>query len=269
MQYAAVFPDPVRALARISLFSSASGIDLACIRVGWANPMSAKARKTRASSKCEKEPKVVLVSTRVSSAIFSGGMLALWREEGAKLQETRGGEGSMKTVSEISEANFVLDHSHCDKHLLQICTLTLGCISVRREASLSRAHISAFWSLSMFFPSDLSWQTMPYPGLGFRTGKLEGSTANFDEEHAAELLKSGPIRFSAVDAGFEHFVTVGEDKKLKVWELDGPKLRSQRSAVASFLRLATDFDLHTTYQGSSKTAHFIEPHEERSYNHRL
>ena len=70
MQYAAVFPDPVRALARISLFSSASGMDLAWIRVGWANPMSARARRTLASSKCEKEPKFVLDSTKDSSAIL-------------------------------------------------------------------------------------------------------------------------------------------------------------------------------------------------------
>ena len=69
--------------------------------------------------------------------------------------------------------------------------------------------------------------------LGFRTGKPEGSTTNFDEQGAADLLKSGPIRFSAVDAEFEHLITVGEDKKLKVWELDGPKLRSQRFALAS------------------------------------
>lgn len=77
MQYAAVFPDPVRALARMSLFSNASGIDLAWIRVGCANPMSAKARRILASSKCEKELKVVLGSTRGALAIFSGSGYAL------------------------------------------------------------------------------------------------------------------------------------------------------------------------------------------------
>lgn len=66
-----------------------------------------------------------------------------------------------------------------------------------------------------------------------RAGKLEGSTINFDEQQTAELLKSGPVRFSAVGAEFEYLITVGEDKKLKVWELPGPKLRSQRSAFAS------------------------------------
>lgn len=68
--------------------------------------------------------------------------------------------------------------------------------------------------------------------LEFRTGRLEGSTTNFDEQDLTQLLNSGPIRFSAVDAGLGHLVTVGEDKKLKVWELDGPKLLSQRSVLA-------------------------------------
>lgn len=73
---------------------------------------------------------------------------------------------------------------------------------------------------------------LPYIELEFRTGKLEGSTTNLDEKTATELLKSGPVRFSAVDTEFEYLVTVGEDKKLKVWELDGPKLRSQRFVLA-------------------------------------
>ena len=67
--------------------------------------------------------------------------------------------------------------------------------------------------------------------LEFRTGKLEGSTTNFDERDATDLLKSGPIRFSVVDTDLNYLVTVGDDKKLKVWELDGPKLRSQRFAL--------------------------------------
>ncbi|KAF9648053.1 WD40 repeat-like protein [Thelephora ganbajun] len=64
--------------------------------------------------------------------------------------------------------------------------------------------------------------------LESQTGKLEGSTTNLDERNAVDVLKSGPIRFSAVDTEFEHLVTVGDDKKLKVWGLDGPKIRSQR-----------------------------------------
>ena len=68
----------------------------------------------------------------------------------------------------------------------------------------------------------------PDTKLGFRTGKLEESTTNLDEKSATNLLNAGPVRFSAVDAEFKHLVTVGDDKKLKVWDLDGPKLRSQR-----------------------------------------
>ena len=78
-----------------------------------------------------------------------------------------------------------------------------------------------------------SKRVLAHTELECRTGKLEGSTTNLDENNAADLLKSGPIRFSAVDAEFNHLVTVGGDKKLKVWELDGPKLLSQRSALVS------------------------------------
>lgn len=100
-----------------------------------------------------------------------------------------------------------------------------------RSVAITGSHFFVLES-EYVIPSDLSRQAFPHLDLGFRTGKLEGSTANFNEQHTAELLKSGPIRFSAVDAEFEHFVAVGEDKKLKVWELDGLELRSQRSALA-------------------------------------
>jgi hypothetical protein len=76
--------------------------------------------------------------------------------------------------------------------------------------------------------SNLSSWLAPHAGPELRTGKLEGSTTDFDEQYKAELLKAGPIRFSAVDAELEHLVTVGEDKQLKVWGLDGPRLRGQR-----------------------------------------
>jgi len=111
MQYAAVFPDPVRALARMSLFSNASGMDLAWIRVGWANPMSAKARRTLASSKCEKELKLVLDSTKDSSAIFQD-MFAPQYEKGAKANKAGRAEG----VYENSVGDF--RHELCSRSLL-------------------------------------------------------------------------------------------------------------------------------------------------------
>ena len=55
MQYAAVFPLPVLALARISRPSSASGIAFAWISVGRANPCSANARNILGSKIYENE----------------------------------------------------------------------------------------------------------------------------------------------------------------------------------------------------------------------
>ena len=132
-------------------------------------------------------------------------------------------------LSEISDANFVLDHYpqvYCCNLGLQRCILTPSCTSVGQGVLLLQAHISLFWTRSTF--SSLTPNRHCLTKLEFRTGKLGGSTTNFDEKTVSDLLKSGPIRFSAVDTKFEHLVTVGEDKKLKVWELDGLKLRSQR-----------------------------------------
>ena len=42
------------------------------------------------------------------------------------------------------------------------------------------------------------------------------------------MIKSGIIRCAAVDGEFKYLITSGEDKMLKVWELDGMKLLSER-----------------------------------------
>ena len=172
-------------------------------------------------------------------------------------------------LSEISDANFVLDHYpqvyRCNFGL-QRCTLTPSCTSVGRGVWLLQAHISLFWIRGTF---TLTPNGRCFTELEFRTGKLGGSTTNFDEKTVIDLLKSGPIRFSAVDAEFEHLVTVGEDKKLKVWELDGPKLCSQRFALASESVRLPSIDLHAMYQGSPKTADFVKPYEERPNYPRL
>ncbi|CAL1715501.1 unnamed protein product [Somion occarium] len=42
------------------------------------------------------------------------------------------------------------------------------------------------------------------------------------------IIKSGPVRCSTVDQGLSILVTAGEDKKLKVWQLEGLKLLSER-----------------------------------------
>ena len=69
MQYAAVFPLPVRARAKMSRFSSARGIAFDCTSVGLANPMSARARRIRASRMWLKEAKVALESTKRASGM--------------------------------------------------------------------------------------------------------------------------------------------------------------------------------------------------------
>jgi hypothetical protein len=223
MQYAAVFPDPVRALARISLFSNASGMDLAWIRVGWANPMSANARRILASSKCEKEPNVVLDSTRDSSAMF-------W----VRLEGTEANEAGLKTVGDSRRKLCFRSPRSSSPQQLRVTEMypyTQLHLGKARTVAVAGSNFLVLGSeYVLVFRS--SQRRPSHTALGFRTGKLEGSTTNFDEQNATDLLKSGPIRFSAVDAEFEHFVTVGEDKKLKVWELYGPKLRSQRFVLA-------------------------------------
>lgn len=70
MQYAAVFPLPVRALASISRFSRAIGMAFSCTKVGLAKPMSASARRMRESRICENEENVDFASTRRGSTIL-------------------------------------------------------------------------------------------------------------------------------------------------------------------------------------------------------
>jgi tRNA (guanine-N(7)-)-methyltransferase subunit TRM82 len=62
-----------------------------------------------------------------------------------------------------------------------------------------------------------------------RTGHLLHSTALTDEEEKKKsLIESGHVRCAAVDREFKYLITSGEDKILKVWELDGLKLLSER-----------------------------------------
>lgn len=69
MQYAAVFPLPVLALARMSLFSNANGMAFVCTSVGLANPRSARARSILASRMCANCVKVALESTSLASGM--------------------------------------------------------------------------------------------------------------------------------------------------------------------------------------------------------
>lgn len=69
MQYAAVFPLPVRALASISRFSRAIGMAFVCTKVGLAKPMSASARRMRESRRWENEEKVDFASASRASTM--------------------------------------------------------------------------------------------------------------------------------------------------------------------------------------------------------
>ncbi|PCH44155.1 hypothetical protein WOLCODRAFT_164948 [Wolfiporia cocos MD-104 SS10] len=61
-----------------------------------------------------------------------------------------------------------------------------------------------------------------------QSGELIASTTRLDGAEKESLLKSGPIRCAVVDDGFTHVATVGDDKKLKVWAIDGLTLLSER-----------------------------------------
>ncbi|KZV66300.1 WD40 repeat-like protein [Peniophora sp. CONT] len=60
------------------------------------------------------------------------------------------------------------------------------------------------------------------------SGDVVHSTAKDDFDSRESVLKSGPVRCATVDASHKHLVTVGEDKRMKVWTIDGLKLLSER-----------------------------------------
>lgn len=64
--------------------------------------------------------------------------------------------------------------------------------------------------------------------VGIRNGDLLQSTTRFEGTQKDAVIKSGPVRCSAVDRDFSRLVTTGDDKKLKVWEVETFKLLSER-----------------------------------------
>ncbi|KAJ7117685.1 WD40-repeat-containing domain protein [Mycena epipterygia] len=64
--------------------------------------------------------------------------------------------------------------------------------------------------------------------LDTRTGDLITTTADRQGADKESLLKSGPIRLAAIDKSAKHLVTSGEDKQLKLWQIDGLKLLNDR-----------------------------------------
>ncbi|KAF9461233.1 WD40-repeat-containing domain protein [Collybia nuda] len=55
------------------------------------------------------------------------------------------------------------------------------------------------------------------------TGDVVSTTAGRDD-----MLKAGPVRCAAVDKSGRYLATSGEDKQLKIWEIEGLKLLSER-----------------------------------------
>lgn len=62
------------------------------------------------------------------------------------------------------------------------------------------------------------------------------STTTLEEDVQKALLKAGPIRCTAVDAGFVYLITSGDDKKMKVWQVEGLKLLSERYVYETSLQ---------------------------------
>ncbi|KAG7094038.1 hypothetical protein E1B28_007659 [Marasmius oreades] len=60
------------------------------------------------------------------------------------------------------------------------------------------------------------------------TGTVISSTVNASDELKNSLSKSGPIRFIAVDHSWKHLLTLCDDKKLKVWKVEGLELLHER-----------------------------------------
>lgn len=60
------------------------------------------------------------------------------------------------------------------------------------------------------------------------TGNVLHSTGNLDPHAKDAILKSGHVRCAAIDASDAYLATSGDDKILKVWQLDGLKLLSVR-----------------------------------------
>ncbi|KAF9069786.1 WD40-repeat-containing domain protein [Rhodocollybia butyracea] len=64
--------------------------------------------------------------------------------------------------------------------------------------------------------------------LDASTGAVVSSTLNAPENVQETLKKSGPIRCVVLDNSNTHLATLADDKKLKVWKLDGLELLHER-----------------------------------------
>ncbi|KDR80625.1 hypothetical protein GALMADRAFT_276855 [Galerina marginata CBS 339.88] len=81
--------------------------------------------------------------------------------------------------------------------------------------------------------------------LNTATGAVLHSTTTIPDSEKASVLKSGPVRCAAVDHGFKYLLTSGEDKMLKLWQLDGLQLVSERELPKKPTSVAFTADAQT------------------------
>ncbi|GJE90315.1 WD40 repeat-like protein [Phanerochaete sordida] len=81
--------------------------------------------------------------------------------------------------------------------------------------------------------------------LETQTGKVLHSTAALADAARDALVKAGPVRAADVDREFRHVALSGEDKKLKVWRLNGLELLSERELPKK------PTDIHFTRDGQT------------------
>ncbi|KAF8909289.1 WD40-repeat-containing domain protein [Gymnopilus junonius] len=77
------------------------------------------------------------------------------------------------------------------------------------------------------------------------TGNVVSTTSNEHHERHEAMKKSGPIRCAAVDREFKHLLTSGDDKMLKLWEIEGLKLLSERELPKKPTSVAFTVDSQT------------------------
>ncbi|KAG8220818.1 hypothetical protein J3R82DRAFT_2263 [Butyriboletus roseoflavus] len=61
-----------------------------------------------------------------------------------------------------------------------------------------------------------------------RSGHLLFSTANLTREDEEAIVRSGPIRCSGMSKDGRYLATTGDDKRLKIWDLESLTLLSAR-----------------------------------------
>ena len=112
-----------------------------------------------------------------------------------------------------------------------------------RTILTSGPHIQSVHTLYVF----LHFLPFVFNNSAIRTGEIKQSTASLPLQEKEAVLKSGPIRCTALDITQKYLATSGDDKMLKLWDVDTLKLLSERCAASSMpLGHANDDQCRTT-----------------------